>query len=321
MNRLKKLVFTSVLVVLLIVGLSCSVVPQGIQGLFASKTPTPTNTATATPTPTVTATPTKTPIPPIKVNLCAFQEECSDALPIRDLISADDETQALNAVTFVYTEPLFLSVGWVVKDQTILEDNLKYIKWFFKIDGQDYFREDWLSLGETVFDDDPSNVYPGMWFGTVMDGWKVGERHTVEIGYIFDATLSDGWDTYYRGTIYQARYLLIPMEKPTATPTATATRTNTPRPTAIPYTKTPKATLAPTQPPCDINSSIEIDNSTGGIVRIDLSGPMKFHFDLPTGHTSMKVCPGSYSYKAWGCGGASDSGTLNTGETHEFYCY
>lgn len=321
MHHFKRSALSVGLILVMILFQSCSVIPKGVQNLFASKTPTPTNTATSTPTPTVTATPTKTQKPPIAINSCAFLDECPEALSIRELISGEAETEGLNIVNFVYNQPLSLSIGWVAKNQTILEDNLKYIKWFFTIDGQEYFREDWLSPGETTFEDEPSKVYPGMWFGTIMDGWKIGEKHTIEIGYTFEATISDGWDTFYRGTTYRTKYLLVPMEKPTATPTSTPTRTNTPRPTAVPYTKTPKATLAPTNPPCEINSVIEIDNATGGYVTLKLSGPMKYSFNLPTGTTTLNVCSGSYKYEAWGCGGAYDSGTINSNEAHEFYCY
>ncbi|PKN90344.1 MAG: hypothetical protein CVU45_03075 [Chloroflexi bacterium HGW-Chloroflexi-7] len=154
-----------------------------------------------------------------------------------------------------------------------------------------------------------------------MRDWKLGETHQVKIGIIIVKTADDGWGVINSGTEFITTYNFIPVLPPTATPTATPTRTNTPRPTAVPYTKTPKATLAPTNPPCEINSSIEIDNATGGYVTLKLSGPMKYSFDLPTGTTTLNVCSGSYSYQAWGCGGASDSGTINSGEAHEFYCY
>jgi len=320
MNRLRKSVFTGVLVSLLLLGLSCSVVPQGIQNLFATKTPTPTNTATSTPTPTVTPTPTKTPLPPVTLFACTFIDECDSAIPIEEISKALDETQNLNMVSFAYDQPIQFIVGWVAKDQPTLENNMEKIKWIFTIDGQNFYREDWLEQGETTFENEPDTPRPGVWFGAVMDGWKIGEKHNVEIGYVLESSLNDGWETYYRGTTYLARYLLLPEKLPTPTPTLTPTRTNTPRPTAVPYTKTPKATLAPTSPPCEINSSIEIDNTTGGYVTLKLSGPMSYSFDLATGITTLKVCSGSYSYKAWGCGGATDSGTINSGEAHEFYC-
>jgi len=321
MNRIKRFVITGILVSLLVLGLSCSVVPKGILHLFASKTPTPTNTATSTPTPTVTPTPTKTPLPPVTLFACTFIDTCPSAIPIDELSIAVDESQNLNVVNFAYDQPIQFIIGWVAKDQSTLDNNVKKIRWIFTIDGQNFYREDWLEPGETTFEDEPYTPRPGVWFGAVMEGWKIGEKHNVEIGYVFESSINDGWENYSRGTTYLARYLLIPEKLPTPTPTLTPTRTNTPRPTAVPYTMTPKATLAPTNPPCEINSSIEIENSTGGYVTLKLSGPMSYNFELPTGFTTLHVCGGSYSYQAWGCGGAKDSGTINSGESHEFYCY
>ena len=71
---------------------------------------------------------------------------------------------------------------------------------------------------------------------------------------------------------------------------------------------------------CDSPSSIDISNTTGGTVTLYLSGPTNYTFYLGTGDTSISVCPGTYSYTAYGCGGASDSGSISTGEAHEFYC-
>ena len=73
-------------------------------------------------------------------------------------------------------------------------------------------------------------------------------------------------------------------------------------------------------PGCDASSGIDITNSTGGSITIQLDGPASYNFNLGTGDTTLSVCEGSYSYTAWGCGGASTSGTINTGEAHEFYC-
>ncbi|MDP3450464.1 MAG: hypothetical protein Q8R87_07765, partial [Anaerolineaceae bacterium] len=120
MNRLKKSVFTGVLVSLLFFGLSCSVVPQGIQNLFATKTPTPTNTATSTPTPTVTPTPTKTPLPPVTLFACTFIDTCPSAIPITELSEGVDESQNLKVVNFAYDQPILFKVGWIAIDQPTL---------------------------------------------------------------------------------------------------------------------------------------------------------------------------------------------------------
>lgn len=81
-------------------------------------------------------------------------------------------------------------------------------------------------------------------------------------------------------------------------------------------------TAVPAQPTvsCDLSGSISIINNTGGIITLYLSGPAKFTFRVGTGNQSVKVCPGSYSYTAYGCGGASKNGTASPGDEIEFWC-
>lgn len=319
MNRIKKFVLVGFLVLILILGLSCSMVPKGIQNLFATKTPTPTNTATSTPTPTVTPTPTNTPMPPIGLQGCVFVEDCPSDHNLYDMLGYTPDWVSTNFVNVPFNDPAWITVGWTAIDQATLEENVKHIHWVFEVDGQDYFNPAWTDYGHTI-EEDASISYPGIWLGATLTGWKVGEQHTIKIGYWFDEPINDGWDSYPSGHGEMYTYIVKPINPPTATPTATPTRTNTPRPTAVPYTNTPKATVAPTNPPCVIDSTIDIDNTTGGYVTLKLSGPMKFNFELAPGNTILNVCSGTYSYKAWGCGGATDSGEMRSGEGHEFYC-
>jgi hypothetical protein len=326
MRRLKKVALSGIIVFFLVIGVSCSMIPQGIQNLFATKTPTPTNTATSTPTPTLTPTPTKTPLPPLGLSGCVFLENCPQAVWVNDIADIPVNRDYLNTIKVPVNQPVQLLQDWTTVDQNLLDKSLPNIKWVFIVDGQDYFNPAWIEDGVVPDEDNPSIEYPGKWFGVVMSGWKLGETHQVKIGIIIKQTADDGWGVYGTGTEFITTYNFIPVSQPTATPTLTPTntplptRTFTPRPTAVPYTKTPRPTVAPTNPPCSSDSSIEIDNTTGGIVTLKLSGPMKYRFDLATGLTTLNVCAGSYSYQAWGCGGATDSGTINSGEAHEFYC-
>lgn len=326
MHRDRKLLLTGILVLLLVLGMSCSLVPRGIQNLFATKTPTPTNTATSTPTPTATSTPTKTPLPPVSIIGCTFIEDCPADFNLYYMLGYIPRVNTTNSVTVSVNDPAWVTVGWTAVDQTTLEENAQHIHWIFEIDGQDYFNPGWAGYGYSTDQNDPSITYPGIFMGATLTGWKVGESHQIRIGYSFDDYINNGWDGFPKGYeevfTYNVRVINQPTATPTLTPTNTPqpTRTFTPRPTKIPYTKTPKPTLAPTNPPCSIDSTIDINNTTGATVYLDLTGPMKFHFDLPTGNTTLNVCSGTYSYFARGCGGATDSGTMLSGEGHEFYC-
>ena len=298
--------------ILILTILSCSSPLQ----LFATPTPTPTFTftPTLTNTPTITYTPTATPVPPPPVTItnCVFQEECPEANLVSTYLQADPDVNVITPVVFPYGDKVRLNIGWCTLDETSLQDNLKHISYIFEIDGISYLDLAAVEHGYSTDANDPSIQYPCTFIGAMLSGWQIGEDHQVTIGYSFDADVFDGWNTY---TPFTNEYILDlkPTFIPTATPTATIPPTSTPRPlSTIPY-HTPV-------PACDASSSITITNSTDGTVTLYLSGPASYTFYLSTGDTTLSVCEGTYNYTAYGCGGASDSGSMSTGEAHEFYC-
>lgn len=68
---------------------------------------------------------------------------------------------------------------------------------------------------------------------------------------------------------------------------------------------------------------VRIDNRTGGVVWLNLVGPASYQFSLKPGSSVIWVIKGKYTYTAFGCGGASTSGTrkLNSGMLWSWYCY
>lgn len=68
---------------------------------------------------------------------------------------------------------------------------------------------------------------------------------------------------------------------------------------------------------------VKIDNKTGGFVWINLVGPASYQFSLKPGNSEIWVIKGKYTYTAFGCGGASRSGTykLRSGMTWSWFCY
>ena len=306
-----KIALCLILVVTLVFVLSCSVIPQGVKEIFKSSTPTNTNT------PTATATATATPLPPMSLSPCALLEHCSEVASVYDYLDGTLKEGEVNEVQIPFDKPLWLNQLWRAKDELLLDQTMADLVWYFTIDGQDYFREDWLELG--IYEDpfDPTLIYPAYFWGVVMDGWKLGETHVIKIGYLFQDKAYDGWHNYEKGDSSEVTWLIRPVIPPTGTPTATATYTPTPRPTAVPYTNTPKPTALPA---CEASHIFDIDNTTGGWVTLKLKGPAKYTFDLNTGKTTLQVCPGNYSYEAWGCGGAYDSGSMDSNSAHEFYC-
>ena len=277
-------------------------------------TPTPTPSSTFTPTPTITNTPSATPVPPppVQVTSCVFQEDCPEATLVKNYLEAEPEVNVITQVKFPYEDKVRVNIGWCTLDEAALQENLKHITYIFEIDGISYLDLATVKHGFSTEANDENIQYPCTFIGAMLSGWQIGKDHQVTIGYSFDAEIFDGWNSY---APFSNVYIfdLQPAFIPTATPTATPTITSTPQPLpTIPY-YTPV-------PPCDASSSLDITNDTGGQVSLYLNGPANYEFYLSTGDTTLSICPGTYNYTAYGCGGASNSGTMTSGESHRFYC-
>lgn len=282
--------------------------------LFATPTPTPSLTPTHTYTPTFTSTFTPTPLPPVQIIPCPFEGYapaiCYDAKTLRQLLPEGEElrTGIEYPVEFSHTEPVSFSFGWCALTREILEQNLASIVFVFSIDGYSY--ADVLSHGYYTLEDNqfPSGEVSCYGIAGVLQGWKVGENHIVKIGLEITDSI-DGWYQYEPAQAVYSYFLkpLYPTPTSTFTPTRTPTRTSVP----VYYTATP---------PCAETVSLRIQNDTGGYISLNLRGVAKYSFWLGPGYHTLQVCPGSYSFTASGCGGATTSGTMNAGEEHRFFC-
>ncbi len=296
----------------------CLLLPEGVQNLFATKTPTPTQTPTATATSTSTPTATATPLPPVSLYPCSYNEDCPEAALIYDLIGDQRPDNFIVTLEFVYNQPLLFKVGWNATDKNILEENMNRMHWVFTIDGRDYFNPSFLTYREyTDTIGDPID-YSAYFLSVVISDWKIGEPHDVQIGYVIDEELNNGISDFTPDDSFIQKYSLIPQKEPTATPTATIT--NTPKPTIPPVTKVPTNTPLPA---CDASFVVYIENNTGGTVTLYMKGPASYTFNLAAGNSTVNVCYGQYSTTAYGCGGASVNDSFNTGEedTITYSCY
>ncbi len=317
MNR-HRIAFTHFfIVIILVIITACSMLPPAISGLFATETPTPTAipTSTNTPIPTQTLTPSPTPISPLGLEPCAFWFYCPEVFNVNDFITEEIRSGERYFIDVPYDTPLVFHVGWISSDETTMAKNIANMHFFFEIDGQSYFREELIETDFIMVDEATGEAYPSVGMGYILDGWVPGEPHIIHIGFDFPKGINDGWDVYPPGTLYEYTYVLNPVipatDTPVPTPTATATNTPKPQPTAIPSTPTPA---------CSLTGTLKIINDTGGTVTLYLTGPAKFTFYVPAGTTTYNICSGSYSYTAYGCGGASKNGTASDGDEIEFWC-
>jgi hypothetical protein len=91
---------------------------------------------------------------------------------------------------------------------------------------------------------------------------------------------------------------------------------------AIPPTPTAKPYVQPTFAACEGETvQVSILNNTRGAVSLTLRGPCSYTFYVVAGSSSITVLPGSYSYTAYGCGGAALSGTRSLDGTVEWTWY
>lgn len=292
-----------------IVPIALSMLACSTTQLFAS--PTPTLTATSTITPTSTSTPTSTPVPPppFTISSCVFEEDCPQARLFTTYMDSDLQWDVQNRVVFPFDDTVRLNQAWCAKDETFLESNLEHIKYIFEIDGISYLDYATIKPGVWWGDGDPADAIPCTFIGAMLSDFVVDQNHLIIIGFSFDTEVNDGWESIApSGKAVQLE--MVPVFIPTATATAIPTATNTPRPLPV-YTATPT---------CVVDSSIDISNTTGGLVTLYLKGPGSFTFYINPGDSSLPVCSGTYSYTAYGCGGASDTGTMSGGESHEFFC-
>jgi hypothetical protein len=259
-------------------------------------------------TPTSTTTPTSTPVPPppFTISACVFNEDCPQANLVTTYLDSDLQLDVQNRIVFPFDDKLRLNRGWCAKDETFLDENLKHITYIFDIDGISYLDFATIKPGLSSRDDIP---IPCTFIGAMLSDFQIDQNHLVIMGFRFDAEVNDGWESY-APFAYTIQLELAPAYLPTPTNTAIPTPTKTPRPLPI-YTATPS---------CQVNSKIDISNTTGGLVTLYLRGPASFTFYINPGDTSLSVCSGTYSYTAYGCGGASDTGTMSSGESHEFFC-
>jgi hypothetical protein len=68
--------------------------------------------------------------------------------------------------------------------------------------------------------------------------------------------------------------------------------------------------------------TVKIKNDTGGTVWLTLTGPANYNFTLNPGRSTITVLKGKYSYKIYGCGGGTATGTRQIGNNLEwrFWC-
>lgn len=319
MFKISRNISIVIIIALIFTSLSCSMVPQVVRNLLASATPTSTNTPipTATPKPTATATPK--PVAPITLEPCLYSEDCAEDVWVGDLLPDGIKNDRVNDLMVPYDQTILVGTTWATRDDSSMTANLEHTQWFFKVDGVDYFEEDWLSYGTTTFEDEPGVDYPAVWLDVSLSDWQIGEPHLIEFGFTLDAPINDGWDDYGTDYSIERRFYIEPTELPTATPKPTAT--STPRPAA------PAATQA--NVPSNDNAEVEhrlgtvpvtITNNKSVAVKIVAVGPTTYTVNVPAGQTiKVKWAPGNYSLTAYVGGSYYASTTWNVNENHALF--
>ena len=296
MNRKSRILISFFLIVVFLLSISCSLIPAGVADIFATKT------NTSVPTPTDIPTSTATPLPTVDFYSCRYSSDCPQAVGIGDYVNGEYNGSGYQVVSIPYDRVIHFSSSWIAKDNTILEKNIQSIKWVLKIDGIDYFTPDLLQAGVSRDKKGDGVAYPGMWLGVVLEGWEIDVAHEIEIGFILEEAVYDGWAITKAGTSFVTKYQLVPAWIPTPTITLTPTITPSPTPT---NTLTPTwVIIYPTVQPAATtpggvvyNLTITVINNTTSSRKVVFTGPMTLTFNLSPGQTmSQQAVRGSYKY-------------------------
>ncbi len=253
-----------ILLLLTFLASSCAAPPLPI--------PTPTLIPTNTPIPTPTFTPT--PASPLALSGCPFYEECPGVTNLHELVAGDLEYGSETYVEFPYSVPLRINLGWYALDDQTLAANLEHLRFFFRVDGNDYTNDSMFRYGYYYDEQGNPTDYPGYFMGVVLSGWEIGQPHLIEYGYTIDAPINDGWYDSQPGTV---TYIIraVPVWRPPSPPTHA---TNTPHV----LTPTPSCPSMPAStsrtPPARPSTST---HRTG-----------HFHFYLQPGDNYLNVCEG-----------------------------
>ncbi len=285
---------------LLIFSAGCNLLPTGLKGLTATETPTRTKRPTKTSAPAATATlqstatATKTPRPAVSFTSCAFRsDECPDAVSVVDFLKEDQSPADGVDVIIPFDQKIHIVEGWYAIDQATLDQNVSHMQFFFTIDGKDYYQDYMLEQG--YYTDENGVEYPGVWAGVALDDWTIGESHRIEIGFVTDATINDGWGDYDPGLIGMSSFNFIPSKQPTATPEPTITSTPKPYPTNTKSAFVPTNTTG-SLPPAEI--VLRVINHCSEQHTVIFSGPWpKIKFVVDPGQTVENMVPiGEYTW-------------------------
>lgn len=305
-TRQAKTLYLAILLVLFSL-LACTIPGLGLTVNFTDPTATFTPIVTATPQPPVVA-----------LSLCVLPADCPDAHQIADYAPGELKFNQTTSVTIPVDDRILVNASWCASDQSTLEAGMASITYIFEINGVSYLKN--AGIEQTYYKQDEASLpIPCVFIGIMLSDFKVGSNLQVRIGYQFSQPVSNGWslqEPFSNVYILDLQPAVIPIVTATFTPSPTSTVTLTPTFTPSPW---PTAYYTPT-PVCQATGIISISNTTGGLVNLSLSGPAYYFFNLAAGDTTLSVCPGTYSFTAYGCGGATDTGTMSTGESHEFYC-
>jgi hypothetical protein len=288
MNLKYRIRISFFLIVILFLIVGCSIIPTGVNNLFATKTSTSTPTSTATPTPI------------IGFISCGLIKDCPQAALIGDFVNAENDGNGYQVVRIPYDRVIHFSSRWIAMDDILLEENLQNIEWVFKIDGQDYFIPDMLKTDLFVVEEGDGISYPGKLLGVVLGGWEIDSAHKVEIGFIVKEDVFDGWKTTEAGISFVTTYQLIPAWIPTPTLTFTPTLTPTATATLTPTmtnTRVPVLPVKTSPGGVTLNLTIKVVNKCADQRTVVFTGPTNLTFILNSGQTQeQQAVQGTYKW-------------------------
>ena len=142
----------------------------------------------------------------LKITGCAFDSDCTSAVPIWDIANFQSMTSpGINEqeVSISIDDAIHFRTGWCTTSEEILEQNLSLMDYFVKINNIDYSGR--LISKKYLRKSDGS---PCINVGISVSGWELGKTYQIDFGFKILETINDGWGPYEAGD-YIDRFILI----------------------------------------------------------------------------------------------------------------
>ena len=181
----------------------CFLAKNSAANVVPTKHSLPTNSMTRvrpSVTPVMQLSPPVTPVvqsPDLNIVGCTSPSDCPPAIAIWDItdfVSLVSPGINKSNVLISVSNNVVFRIGWCAINQDTLHQNFNYMNFFIKVDNVDYSYDLISKLYYRKED-----CAPCVTSGVAINGWMKGETYQIDLGFIINQSINDGWDIYGPG--------------------------------------------------------------------------------------------------------------------------